>query len=89
LFLSLGMEGALEALQKWTFDLLNCKLTQQLHYHAQQANALQALCKSVNLSVLMRFQQMLVEAKKTANHPLSNEMQLENMLLQYTHIFKY
>lgn len=89
LFLSLGMEGALETLQKWTFDLLNCKLTQQLHYHAQQANALQALCKSVNLSVLMRFQQMLVEAKKTANHPLSNEMQLENMLLQYTHIFKY
>ncbi len=88
LFLSLGMERALETLQKWTFDLLNCKLTQQLHYHATQASALQALGKSVNLSLLMRFQQSLVEAKKTANHPLSNEMQLESMLLQYTHIFK-
>jgi len=88
MFLSLGMEHALETLQKWVFDLLNYKLIQQFHYHAQQASALQALCKSVNLRVLLRFQQMLIEAKKTANHPLNNEMQLENMLLQYTHIFK-
>ncbi len=87
LFLSLGMERALETLQKWAFDLLNCKLTQQFRYHAGQASALQALCKSVNLSLLMRYQQTLVEAKKTANHPLSNEMQLESMLLQYTQIF--
>ncbi len=87
LFLSLGMERALEILQKWTFDLLNCKLTQQFRYHAMQASALQALSKSVNLSLLMRYQQTLVEAKKTANHPLSNEMQLENVLLQYTQIF--
>ncbi|MFM9834668.1 MAG: DNA polymerase III subunit delta' [Methylophilaceae bacterium] len=86
-FLSLGMERALETLQKWVFDLLCFKLTQQLRYHTQQANALQALSKSVNLGLLIRFQQTLVEAKKTANHPLSNEMQLENMLLQYTQIF--
>jgi len=87
-FLSLGMMHALETLQKWVFDLLTCTLTQQFHYHPQQASALQALGKSVNLRLLLRFQQMLIEAKKTANHPLSNEMQLENMLLQYTHIFK-
>lgn len=88
LFLSSGMERALETLQKWVLDLMSCKLTQQFHYHSQQASALQALCKSVNLSLLIRFQQTLLEAKKTANHPLSNEMQLENMLLQYTHIFR-
>ena len=88
LFLALGMEQALETLQKWVFDLLNYKLSAQLHYHVQHANALQALCKGVNLSLLLRFQQTLMDAKKTANHPLSNEMQLENMLLQYTHIFR-
>lgn len=88
LFLALGMERALETLQKWVFDLLNYKLSAQLHYHVQHANALQALCKGVNLSLLLRFQQTLMDAKKTANHPLSNEMQLENMLLQYTHIFR-
>lgn len=87
-FLKLGMERALDALQKWIFDLTACKLTQHLHYHSQHVNALQALCKSVNLNLLLIFQQKLCDAKKTANHPLSNEMQLENMLLHYTLIFK-
>ena len=88
LFLGLGMERAIETLQKWLFDMQSYKLAQVLHYHAQQANALQALAKSVNLSLLLSFQNTLLEAKKTVNHPLSNEAQLENILLQYTKIFK-
>ena len=83
----MGMERALDALQKWVFDLMSYKLTQKSRYHAQHIKALQALCKSVNLNSLMQFQQKLSDAKKMANHPLSNEMQLENMLLHYTKIF--
>ena len=88
LFNGLGMERALNALQKWVFDLAACKLAQHLHYHASHGNALQALCKSVNLQALLNFQFKLTEAKKTANHPLNNELQLENILLQYTQLFK-
>jgi DNA polymerase III subunit delta' len=88
LFLGLGMERAIETLQKWLFDIQAYKLAQGLRYHAQQANALQVLTKSVNLSLLFSFQDKLLSAKKTANHPLSNEAQLENILLQYTQIFK-
>lgn len=87
LFLSVGMERAIESLQKWVFDLLAYKLAQALRYHSQQANALQALAKSVNLRLLLSFQNKLLEAKKTANHPLSNEAQLENLLLQYAQLF--
>lgn len=87
LFLTLGMGNAIDVIQKWTFDLVSYKLIKSLHYHSQQAHALQALCKSVNLAVLLRFQSSLIEAKKSANHPLSNEMQLENILLQYTRAF--
>lgn len=87
MLLSLGMERAIDTLQKWIFDLTAYKLSQKSQYHAQHINALQALCKSVNLNLLLNFQQKLVEAKKMANHPLSNEMQLENMLLNYTKIF--
>ncbi|PPD55909.1 MAG: DNA polymerase III subunit delta' [Methylotenera sp.] len=87
MLLSLGMERAIDTLQKWVFDLTAYKLSQKSQYHAQHINALQALCKSVNLNLLLNFQQKLVEAKKMANHPLSNEMQLENMLLNYTKIF--
>lgn len=88
LFFSIGMERALEALQKWIFDLTACKLTQVLHYHTQSSGALQSLSKSVNLKALLSFQNKLIEAKKTANHPLNNELQLENILLQYTQLFK-
>ena len=88
LFNSIGMERALDALQKWVFDLLACKLAQHLHYHASHGNALQALCKGVNLHALLSFQYRLIDAKKTANHPLNNELQLENILLQYRQLFK-
>jgi DNA polymerase III subunit delta' len=87
LFLSIGMERALETLQKWVFDLAGYKLAQTLHYHPQQGSALQALCKSVNLNLLLNFQNKLLDAKKTANHPLNNELQLENILLQYKQLF--
>ncbi len=86
-FTTLGMEQAIDILQKWIADLTYYKLAQKTRYHTLHTNALQALCKSVNLNLLMRFQQKLNDAKKTANHPLSNEMQLENMLLHYTKIF--
>ncbi len=88
LFNSIGMERALDALQKWVFDLLACKLAQHLHYHASHSNALQPLCKGVNLQALLSFQYRLIDAKKTASHPLNNELQLENILLQYTQLFK-
>jgi len=87
LFLSFGMEHAIEVLQKWTFDLVSVKLTNDAHYHLKFGKAFEALCHSVNLSALMQFQHHLVSAKQSANHPLNNEMQLENILLQYTRIF--
>jgi DNA polymerase-3 subunit delta' len=87
-FLSIGMEPALQILQKWAYDLQRCRLTQTLHYFPGYRNAFQALSKSVNLSSLMQFQRVLGDAKRVASHPLNNELQLENILLQYIHLFK-
>ncbi len=87
-FLSLGMEPALQILQKWAYDLQRCRLTHTLHYFPDYRNAFQALSKSVNLSSLIQFQRMLSDAKRVASHPLNNELQLENILLQYTYLFK-
>jgi DNA polymerase III subunit delta' len=86
-FVALGVEQAIDALLKWVFDLWMVSLSQQPYYH-MPTPAMQGLSKSVNLSAMMQFQQQLLEAKKTANHPLSKEIQVENMLLQYTKIFK-
>ncbi len=87
MFQSFGMDRALEAIQKWAFDLVNVRLLQKSHYHTAQSNTLQALSKSVNLMLLLQFHQSLVDMKKTASHPLSNEMQLEHLLLKYTTLF--
>ncbi len=87
LFLAEGMEHAIDVIQKWVFDLVSYRLTKISHYHSQQKQALQVLCKSVNLTAILQYQHRLAEAKKAANHPLSNEMQLEKLLLQYTHVF--
>ena len=85
--LSANMDYALIAIQKWCCDLLSCKLAQQIRYHTQYASALQELSKSVNLSLLLDFNSKLIDARKMANHPLNNELQLENILLRYTQLF--
>lgn len=84
---TLDMLNTINALQKWVYDLLQMHLMQGIRYHSTHAKALQTLSKRVNLRLLLRFQKDLTEAKKSANHPLSNEMQLENILVQYTHLF--
>jgi DNA polymerase-3 subunit delta' len=86
-FVSLGMETAVIALQKWTYDLLSCKLTDQVRYHGSHRAALQALAKSVNLSLLLDFNKKIDEARKSANHPLNGELQLETIFLLYTQLF--
>ena len=88
MFATLGMERAITTLQKWVFDINTYKLTQKIHYHTQHANALQGLANSVNLRSSFNLQKMLNEAKLTANHPLNNQLQLENLLTHYTFIFK-
>ena len=85
--LSANMDFALMALQKWCCDLLSCKLANQVRYHVQYTSALQELSKSVNLNLLLDFNTKLTDARKMANHPLNNELQLENILLQYTQLF--
>ncbi len=82
-----GMEVAIDGLQKWVYDLLSCLLTGQVRYHNQHAGALQAMAKSVDLGLLLDFQRKLNEAKKSAYHPLNNELQLETIFLTYTQLF--
>ncbi|BCM25066.1 DNA polymerase III subunit delta' [Methyloradius palustris] len=84
---SLGMETAVVAIQKWTYDLLSCKLTDQVRYHGSHRTALQALAKSVNLGLLLDFNKKMDEARKAANHPLNSELQLESIFLLYTQLF--
>lgn len=87
LLVGVGMEKAIRSLQKWIYDLLLMRLLQQVHYQNQHASALQALSKSVDLSLLLTFQRQLDDAYKSVQHPLNQELQLESLLMQYTQLF--
>ena len=91
IFLTAGlvanMDFALIAMQKWCCDLLSYKLANQIRYHTQHTKTLQELSKSVNLNLLLDFNTKLADARRMANHPLNNELQLENILLKYTQLF--
>ena len=86
--LVLGMENAINALQKWSYDLLLFHFTQKVRYYQSQEGAVKKLVQQINLSQLLDFQKMLGDAKKSANHPLNSELQLERLFLHYTQIFK-
>lgn len=86
-FAAMKMEEIMVALQKWIYDLLAVRLNASLRYHARDAAALQALAKSVDLSALLAFQRQVDEARRSASHPLNNELQLEHLLLQYSKLF--
>jgi len=86
--LALGMENAVSALQKWSYDLLVCHFTQKVRYHQSQEGAVKKLVQQLNLAQLLDFQKMLGDAKRSANHPLNNELQLERLFLHYIQIFK-
>ena len=82
-----GMDQAIQALQKWLLDLWLASHQQPLRYHPAETNVLQTLSQRVNLSRLLAFHQQLNRFKITAQHPLNQELQLEQLLLQYKKIF--
>ena len=85
--LALGIENAVNALQKWCYDLLHYHFTQKVRYHQNQESVLKKLAQQVILTRLLEFQSTLSNAKKSANHPLNNELQLERLFLHYIQIF--
>lgn len=83
-----SVETGVIAIQKWIYDILAVKLSQQVRYHLQHANALQALAEKVNLGKLFDFQKKTNELRKLATHPLNHELQMESLLVDYTKLFR-
>jgi DNA polymerase-3 subunit delta' len=82
-----SVETGIIALQKWIYDMVALRMGGPLRYHLQQAASLQRLAEKVNLSRLFELQKKTNELRKLALHPLNHELQMENLLLEYTRIF--
>ncbi len=82
-----GMEQAINVLQKWMLDLWLSVNQLPVRYHVEDAAQLQRLAKQMDMRQLLTFQQQLNRFKITAAHPLNQELQLEQLLLQYKKLF--
>lgn len=82
-----GMHAAIQVLQKWLLDLWLSRHQQPLRYHPDASDTLQTLASKLDLARLLAFQQQLNRFKMTAQHPLNQELQLEQLLLQYKKMF--
>lgn len=83
-----SVETGIVAVQKWLYDIVTIKLGQQLRYHVQHGRALQVLADRVNLGRLFELQKKANELRKLASHPLNHELQMENLLVEYTKVFE-
>ncbi|MDP3307113.1 DNA polymerase III subunit delta' [Methylotenera sp.] len=83
-----SVEIGVIALQKWIYDIVAIRFSQQLRYHVAHATALQALADKVNLASLFQLQKKVDNLRKLALHPLNHELQMESLLLEYTRIFQ-
>ena len=73
----------LKWLQQWIYDLISVRLIGKTRYHLDFASGLQELAGKTNLAKLLAFQRSLVEARRTAHHPLNPQLLLESLLISY------
>lgn len=83
----LGMEQVCTVLQKWLYDLMSSRLVGDVRYFPSANQALQGLANTLDLAAMVRYQQQLLLASKSALHPLNAELQVEHLLLGYIQIF--
>lgn len=82
-----GIALVVDTLQKWSYDLLSARHSGAVHYNKPHATALQAMAKRVDLPKLLDYLRVLNEARRTAQHPLNNELQVESLMIQYVQLF--
>jgi DNA polymerase-3 subunit delta' len=70
-------------LQRWTYDLVSVRVTQQPRYNPDRSDALIAAAKRTQNLEVLRYHRELVRFQRIVNHPLNPRLLLEDLLLRY------
>ena len=82
-----GLLWLINLLQKWSYDILLFKLTNQQYYFPNEELTINKLAKNSNTSSLIKFQKMLIDVKLYATSPVNKEINLDIILINYRKIF--
>ncbi len=77
----------IHCLQQWCHDITSAKLAGAVRYFPEQAAEISKLADSVPSEALLRFQKELLDARRSAFHPLNPRLVMESLLLSYRQLF--
>ena len=78
---------ALDVLLRWAFDLQLVARQLTVRYHPSRRSALMALGSRCSIPALHDWSRGLLQARRTATHPLNARMAIEAALLDYRRVF--
>lgn len=73
--------------QRWLHDLYSLKLSGKLRYYPRRHKELAALSARAALPALLKALEQSNERRAIAQHPLAARLFIEDMLLDYSHLF--
>lgn len=77
----------IHCLQQWVHDLYIAKLTGQVRYFSEYADAIVKLTNGVSTPALLSLQRDLQDARRAAYHPLNAKLVFESLLISYLQLF--
>ena len=79
----LTLEGLVDLLQKWVFDLVCVRLSQAPRFYPTMQTALAQLAAGASLGRLLRCYNELLEIRAVSSHPLNARLALEDLASRY------
>jgi DNA polymerase-3 subunit delta' len=89
IWLSNGLTWIINLLQKWSYELLLCKLSNSYSYFPKEIKAVQELASNADLSKLLTYQKTLNKIKSYAESKANKEINLGSVMIEYKKIFKH
>ena len=82
-----GLLWLINLIQKWTYDILLSKFTNQQYYFPNEELIINQLAKNSKIPALLKFQKMLIDVKLYAASPVNKEINLDIIFINYRKIF--
>lgn len=82
------MPRSISWMQRWLYDIFSLKQSGKVRYYPKYQAELGRLAARCNNVSLLAYIDNIKERQLIANHPLSAKLFLEDMLLEYTKVFK-
>ncbi len=70
-------------LQKWCFDLMNCRATGKIRYHLREEAVIRKIAGEINPVSLAFLWRDLITSRRWARHPLNSKLFIEELFYRY------